>query len=75
MFVKGAATAATIAENVNGFICKNDENDFAEKINEIINNNVLYEYVCENTYKDIYVNWDNKVKTVFDSYMEILRKK
>ncbi len=75
LFVEGAATAATITENVNGFICKNDENDFAEKINEIINNNVLYEYVCENTYKDIYVNWDNKVKTVFDSYMEILRKK
>lgn len=75
LFVEGAATAATITENVNGFICKNDENDFAEKINEIINNNVLYEYVCKNTYKDIYVNWDNKVKTVFDSYMEILRKK
>ena len=74
LFVEGAATTATITENINGFICKNDENDFAEKINEIITNKDLYEDVCQNTYRDIYVNWDDKVKIVFDSYMDIIRK-
>ena len=72
LFVKGAATTATITENVNGFITKNNEEDFAEKINEIMNNKALHESVCENVYKDIYINWDNQVKKVFDSYMGII---
>lgn len=73
LFVKGAATTATITENVNGFITQNNEEDFAEKINEIMNNKALYESVCENVYKDIYINWDNQVKKVFDSYMGIIK--
>ncbi len=72
LFVEGAATTATITENVNGFICKNNENDFAEKINEIITNEKLYKDVSENAYKDIYVNWDSQVKKVFDAYIEII---
>lgn len=35
----------------------------------------LYEKVCKNVYKYIYVNWDNKVKDVFDLYMEIIKNK
>ena len=73
LFVEGAATTATITENVNGFISQNNEENFAEKINEIINNNALYDSVCENVYKDIYINWDSQVSKVFDSYMEIIR--
>lgn len=73
LFVKGAATTATITENVNGFISQNNEENFAEKINEIINNKALYNSVCENVYKDIYINWDSQVSKVFDSYMEIIR--
>ena len=73
LFVEGAATTATITENVNGFISQNNEENFAEKINEIINNKALYDSVCENVYKDIYINWDSQVSKVFDSYMEIIR--
>ena len=72
LFVEGAATTATITENVNGFISQNNEENFAEKINEIINNKALYDSVCENVYKDIYINWDSQVSKVFDSYMEII---
>ena len=75
LFVKGAATTATITENVNGFISQNNEEDFAEKINEIINNKALYDSVCENVYKDIYINWDSQVSKVFDSYMEIISER
>ena len=73
LFVEGAATTATITENVNGFISQNNEENFAEKINEIINNKALYDSVCENVYKDIYINWDSQVSKVFDSYMDIIR--
>ena len=75
LFVEGAATTATITENVNGFISQNNEEDFAEKINEIINNKALYNSVCENVYKDIYINWDSQVSKVFDSYMEIISER
>lgn len=75
LFVEGAATTATITENVNGFISHNNEEDFAEKINEIINNKALYDSVCENVYKDIYINWDSQVSKVFDSYMEIISER
>ena len=75
LFVEGAATTATITENVNGFISQNNEEDFAEKINEIINNKALYDNVCENVYKDIYINWDSQVSKVFDSYMEIISER
>ena len=75
LFVEGAATTATITENVNGFISQNNEEDFAEKINEIINNKVLYDSVCENVYKDIYINWDSQVSKVFDSYMKIISER
>ena len=75
LFVEGAATTATITENVNGFISQNNEEDFAEKINEIINNKALYDSGCENVYKDIYINWDSQVSKVFDSYMEIISER
>lgn len=75
LFVEGAATTATITENMNGFISQNNEEDFAEKINEIINNKALYDSVCENVYKDIYINWDSQVSKVFDSYMEIISER
>lgn len=75
LFVEGAATTATITENVNGFISQNNEENFAEKINEIINNKALYDSVCENVYKDIYINWDSQVSKVFDSYMEIISER
>lgn len=75
LFVEGAATTATITENMNGFISQNNEENFAEKINEIINNKALYDSVCENVYKDIYINWDSQVSKVFDSYMEIISER
>ena len=72
LFVENAATAATITKDVNGFVCKNNEDSFANKIIEIMNDKELYKNVCENAYKDVYVNWDSRVKQVFDLYMEFV---
>lgn len=75
LFIKGAATAATIEDNISGFVCEYDERKFAEKIMEIMDNKELYYRVCENIYQDVYVNWDNKIKEVFDTYMRLIEKK
>lgn len=75
LFVKGAATAATITDNVNGFICENDEEKYADKIIEIMNNEALYETVCENVYRDIYVNWDTRINQVYELYCKFIEDK
>ena len=62
LFLEGAATADTIEENINGFISKNSEEAYANKIIEIMDNEELYKNVCSNVYKDVYLNWDDKVK-------------
>lgn len=73
LFIKGAATAATITKDVNGFISENSEDKFAYKIMDIINNNTLYKYICENANKELYINWDDKINEVFNLYMEFIR--
>lgn len=75
IFVEGAATAATITNNINGFICENSEEKFAEKIIEVMKDEELYKMACENVYKDIYVHWDTRVKQVYDLYMKFIDEK
>lgn len=75
LFVDGAATAATITNNVNGFICENNVEKYAEKIIEIMENESLYKIVCENVYRDIYVNWDNRVTQVYQLYQKLIDNK
>ena len=75
VFIKGAATAATVTDNVNGFLAENNEEDYANRIAEIMNNKSLYDSVCENTYTDLYKNWDKAIEEVYESYKEIIEKK
>ena len=75
LFLEGAATADTIKENINGYISKNGEEEYANKIIEIMNNEELYKSICENAYKDVYVNWDDKVKEVYDLYLKFINDK
>lgn len=75
LFIEGAATAATITKDVNGYISENDEEKYADKIVEIFNNKEQYKNVCENCYNQIYVHWDDKIKEVYDLYIELIKKK
>lgn len=74
LFIEGAATAATVTNNVNGFIAEDDEEKYADKILEIMNNKDLYETVCKNAFRDIYKNWDDKVEEVYSKYINIINK-
>lgn len=73
LFIEGAATTATIKKDNNGFISENKEEKYAEKIIEIINNKELYNKVSENAYKEVYVNWDDKVEEVFKLYNQMIQ--
>lgn len=73
LFIEGGATTATITNGVNGYICEGDREVFADKIVEIINDKKLYKEVCENAYKEVYVNWKTKIKEVYDTYLELIK--
>ena len=72
LFLKDAATAATVTDNVNGFLEENDVNKYAKRIEEIICNQELYKNVCERAYIDLYKNWDDTIKEVYSIYMQFI---
>ena len=75
VFVEGAATAATVTAEVNGFISKNDATEYAKDILRIMKDEKLYKTVSENAYRDLYKNWDDTVKEVYERYRELIREK
>ena len=75
LFIEGAATTGTIKKDINGFISENNEEKYADKIIEIMANERLYKNVSENAYKDLYINWDDKVKEIYDLYTGNIRLK
>ena len=70
LFIEGAATAATIENNINGFIAENNEEKYAERIIEIMKNETMYNNVCNNALNDIYINWDTRIKDIYNLYMK-----
>ena len=75
LFLEGAATSATITNNINGFISENSKEKYADKIIEIMSNYNLYKKVCENAYKDLYISWDDKVEEVYNLYINLIKDK
>ena len=75
LFVEGAATTATINNNINGYIVENDANKYADKIKDIMDNKEQYNSVCENAYRQIYINWDKKINEVYNLYLKIIDNK
>ena len=75
VFIEGAATSATVTNNVNGYIAINNEEKYADKIIEIMSNQKEYNKVAENAFKELYVNQDDKIKEVYNLYLEAIKKK
>ena len=75
LFLKGAATTATVTNNVNGFIEENDRKLYAKRIIDILEDKKLYEEVSNNCYRDLYKNWDDTIKEVEKEYLRIIEEK
>jgi glycosyltransferase involved in cell wall biosynthesis len=75
LFLEGAATTATVTNNINGFIAKNDVNAYADAIIKIIDNKELLSNVSNNAYRDLYKNWDDSINEVYDRYKTLIYKK
>ena len=74
LFLKEAATTATVTNNVNGFLEENDANKYAKRIEEIMNNQELYKKVCEKAFEDLYKNWDDTISEVYDLYIKLINE-
>jgi glycosyltransferase involved in cell wall biosynthesis len=72
LFVSGAATACNIKDGVNGFIAKNTIADYSRKIEEIMLDEEKLKEVSTNTFKDLYINWDEEVERIYKKYLEII---
>ena len=75
LFIKGSCTAATITNNINGFLSENNINDYTNRIIEIIENKKLLESVSSQCYKDLYINWDTQIENVYDLYIKHIQNK
>ena len=75
LFIEGAATTATVTNNVNGFIVKSDVFEYAKAIIKIMNNEKLLKKVSNNAYRDLYKNWDDSIKEVYERYKTLIEEK
>ena len=71
LFLKGAKTAGTVTENVNGFFGDNSEEAYANKIIEILSDEELYEKVSENAKRDLYRTWEDVTNMIYEDYKRL----
>ena len=69
VFIRGSATSSTVTEDVDGYMCEEKPEKFAEKIEEILADEKHYNEVCENAFKNLYVSWDDCVKEMYEKYL------
>lgn len=72
IFIEGAATAATVTNNVNGIIAKNSANDYAKQIEKMITNDDFYQKIANGAFRDLYKNWDDTVAEMYKIYLKTL---
>lgn len=75
LFLKGAATTATVTNNVNGFIEENNIDSYAKRIISIMKDKKLYQEVSNNAYRDLYKNWDDTINKVYNKYLKMIEEK
>lgn len=69
VFLKDSVTSGTVTDNVNGFICDDSPQAFAAKIDEICDNDELYNKISEGAYRDLFVTWDQCVSEIYSEYL------
>lgn len=72
IFIEGAATAATVTNNVNGIISKNSIEDYANQIEKMITDNELYKKISDGAFRYLYKNWDDTVKEMYEIYLKMI---
>lgn len=75
VFLEGSATSASVTNDVNGFIVKDDINAFAQRIKEVLEDEELYTRVQKAAFEQLYFSWDDRVQVAYKIYQEYIEKK
>ena len=68
LFLEGAKTAATVTPGVNGYVSPSGEENYARAIMDILADAEGYERVAHAAFKNLYINWDDVVREVYEDY-------
>ena len=68
LFLEGARTAATVTPGVNGYVSPSGEGNYARAIIDILDDTEGYERVAHAAFRDLYINWDDVVREVYEDY-------
>ena len=74
LFLEGSATSATVTDNVDGFIEENDIEKYAKRILDIVTNEDLLIQVSNNSYNNLYKNWDDMIDIIYNQYLKLINK-
>lgn len=75
VFLQDARTAATVTPGVNGYVCPPDEESYAQMILNIMADPESYERISTAARRDLYLNWDDVVRNVFEDYSTFVKAK
>lgn len=75
IFIENSIASSTITNNVNGFIGKNNKEEFAQTIIDAFANAELYAQVRRNCHKDLYITWDELMSQVLEKYQLLIKEK
>lgn len=73
LLIEGSYTAENIVDNKNGFLAKENVEDYAKKIKKIIDNPKLLKDVGEEAHKNLYRSWEMVCEEVDKKYKEIIK--
>ena len=73
VFLEGARTAATVTPGVNGYVCPPDEDSYARMIMDIMADPEAYERISAAARRDLYLNWDDVVRDVYEDYCTFVK--
>ena len=72
IFIKDAATAHHIIDNVNGYLEENNPKKFAKRIEDIASHPIENTMIGEKAYETIYHQWEDSVSMLLKYYEEAL---
>lgn len=75
LFIENSVTAETITDNVNGYLSKENVNDYKNKIEEILNDKLKLKKISKNAKKMLSRSFDDVTLETYNLYLEEINKK
>ena len=75
VFIDKSRTSCDIINDETGFKTKEDKEEYAKKIMQVMTDEKLYDKVSKNAYKYVYKTWDNITDDLYKIYLDLYKEK